>query len=693
MRPELELVRGNRRDPALQPTGGRGRGRRAFTPFPRRSDPVLAALAAGLALSAVESVFALSSGWLHPASYFGLSAAITLALSLAVGAACALVGASAPVALVLWLAACGWLCAGTPQALTLSLAGAASCAPARVREARPLFLGSMAAFGLALALLHGSSVAERLQHAYEPWYEALGSALLLAGVFCGVPLLLSFLPDAVPRALPALVVLGAGLAVSAWPALERPDGTQRLPPEARAGAAPAGEERAHLFLLVLDTVRADHLSVYGYRRETTPELARWIRRRENARVFPQAYANATWTVESHASLFTGRLPHEHGAHFALDGSLRYGFAVADGLPTLAEALSSTGHATLAAYANHWLHSVQGFDRGFDRYLMTIDSEGLPFVGEALRSRCVPGLFAEAVKGGARANEVNAALLSMIEPWSRRPAPLFVFANYGDAHGPYAAPPPFRGRFAPLDLRERPEHLSLALAPRRLEELEARYDEELAYLDHELGRFLAELERLGLLDRSWIFITSDHGEAFGEHGALEHGTTVHNEVVRVPLIVFPPRGETLPSDSGPVSLVDVAATLAALGGSDLGGPGRDLRQPRPIDAGVGIEFYGDPVKAAFQGELALRPARVVLSGRYKLIASRAPDGSGEELFLYDVERDEGENVNLARALPRVVEQLRGRLPDFGEPDLRAWGVRPTAEALEQLRELGYGGAVE
>ncbi len=652
-----------------------------------RSDAPCATLAAGLTLVACETVNALAGGGGHPPLYLGLSAGFTLALALAVGAPLALFRASAGFALAGWAAAGGWFCAGWPAALALGGAALGASRLRRVGATRPSVLGTCAALGFALALLRGPSIAERLGRPASAPLEALGAALLFGAFFGGVPLFLSFVPPRVTSGPRLAALLSAGLLLSARPALERPDGLQRLPPAGYAGSAPRvpGPRGPDVFLLVLDTVRADHLTMYGYERDTTPELDRWVQRRANSAVFPRAYANATWTVPSHASLFTGRLPHEHGAHFALDGSLRLAFGIEEQLPTLAERLRSLGYATLGGCANNWLATVKGMDRGFERYLMAPETEALPFVGEALRRRFVPGIHPQATKGGACASAVNTTLLSLIEPWSRGPNPLFVFANYGDAHGPYAPPPPFRGRFAPADRHEPAEHLSLALSPERRSVLQARYDEELCYLDHELGKLLGELEALGLLERSWVFVTADHGEAFGEHGVLEHGTTVFDEVVHIPLIVFPPAGQVLPVDPGPVSLVDVAATIAAIGGSELPGPGRDLRAPRSGDVPAAIEFYGDPSKAALQGELARHPARSVVLGRWKLIEL------DDSIALYDLDNDEGEHVNLANALPELARHLRALLPPFAEPVRLGGPDGVHDDVLERLRGLGYVGA--
>jgi arylsulfatase A-like enzyme len=442
-----------------------------------------------------------------------------------------------------------------------------------------------------------------------------------------------------------------------------------------------------VFLLVLDTVRADHLSVYGYERDTTPELARRVAARPNAVVFPQAYANGTWTVPSHASLFTGLTLDEHGAHFDLEGRVRFDFTLPPDKETLAAQLYRRGYATLGTFSNNWLNVMGGMKVGFERFFRSPHSEPLPFVGEALRRRLLPGLHAEVVKGGSRAESVNETLRSMIEPWSRGPRPLYVFANYADAHGPYAPPPPFRGRFQPAGLREAPEHLAIRHDARRLERLEARYDEELLYLDHQLDLLFDWLDERGILARSWVFVTSDHGEAFAEHGVTEHGTAVFNEVIRVPLIVFPPEGASIEHSPAPVSLVDVAATIAAIAGVELDGPGRDLRLPPPADARANVEFYGDARKARIHGPLAVRPARVVLRGGYKLV--EYADGQVE---LYDLASDPGELHDVAAENAALVEELRAQLLPFREPTPLPAGAggRLARDRLEELRELGYAG---
>jgi len=655
----------------------------------RRTDGALAVLLAAPALSGVELLLAWAERWFHAPAYFAAVSGLTLAPALAVALLAVLVGLSAPVALPLWAGVCLSFRFGAWPGVAAALAAALALRPRAARGLAPVPLGLAAAAALACAGLKCGSFAEHLGRKDDPLLEAVGLVLLLGGTLGLLAQGLARVPARLALLRP-LVALAPAVLVALQPRLERGDGEHRLPPKGYSASAPraSGEPRPSVFLLVLDTVRADHLPAYGHARMTTPELERLRRERPNAVVFPNAFANGTWTVPSHASLFTGQWPSAHGAHFALDGSVRLGFGLRPELPTLAERLHAGGYATLAGYGNHWLRSVVGLSRGFERYLRAPDKDELPFVGEALRQRFLPGLLWEAAKGCARADEVNATLLSLVRPWSQGPNPLFVFANYVDAHGPYAPPAPFRGRFAPTSLKERSEHLDLAHAPQRRAELEARYDEEILALDHALGQLFAELERLDLLRSAWIFVTSDHGEAFGEHGVLEHGTTVHNEVARVPLLVFPPDGTTLPATDAPVSLVDVAATIAAIGGVELPGPGRDLRALESAGTHVtAIEFYGDPVKAQHLGALAKRPARSVAVGRHKLIAY------ADAFQLFDLENDPGELVDLAPALPHLVEHLKAFLPEFGVPTIRSDGEALSPEALDELRGLGYVGELD
>jgi len=686
-----ELTRtGSARDP-LAPARGS-----------ERREPWLAALAvAGGILVAIELLGALSHAAFHPLGYVAFCVAATLALAAGVGWLGARARLSVPVVLAVWAGLSTWIVLGPVQGLAVLAVGLIAIALVRglangMGTASHGHDGSVgwlvyavaAGAGLSIALQRYDRVVEILHLDVLPsaFAETVAAAGLFAAAFLGAPGIVA-LSARVPRKLVAALCLGCAVHPTVQPYPDRPSGTARYPrpDEMRADLAPASP-LPDVFLLVLDTVRADHLSVYGYTRDTTPELSRRVRSNPRAVVFPRAYSNGSWTVPSHASLFTGLDVGQHGTHFDLEGTVRYRFSLPEDAATLAERVGEAGYATLGTFSNNWLNVMEGMDRGFLRYFRSKHDEPLPFVGEGLRSRFLPGLFPEVVKGGSRAEAVNDTILSLVDGWKDGPRPLYVFANFADAHGPYDPVPEFRGRFRPPSLFERPEHLSIDFDARHIDALIDRYDEEIAYLDHQLGFLLDELDRRGVLDRSWVFVTSDHGEAFAEHGVTEHGTNVYDEVVRVPLIVLPPAGVWLDRHEGPVSLVDVAATIAGIAGTSLEGPGRDLRILAGRATSVSIQFYGDAYKARLHGPLAAEAARAVVHGRYKLIEYR-----NGRIELYDVLADPGEREDLADELPERAEELRALLEPYGETTPAGGGSGAgTNASLRQIRNWGYAG---
>jgi len=257
--------------------------------------------------------------------------------------------------------------------------------------------------------------------------------------------------------------------------------------------------------------------------------------------------------------------------------------------------------------------------------------------------------------------------------------LFVLANFLDTHAPYRPPPASRGRFAPWSPFEHPQRLAVDLPEAEIERMAARYDEAIHGLDAALDDFLEALAARGLLENAWVFVTSDHGEAFGEHGVTEHGTSVYNEEVRVPLVVFPPRGARLPGGSAPVSLVSVAATAAAIAGAPLGRDA-DLRHGSPADARV--EFYADPSKAKSQGRLGEEPAQALIDGSEKLVRYR----DREQLF--DLAGDPGERRDIAGERTARAKRLSDALPAIDYRRAESADVVEDADLRKQLEALGY-----
>ena len=354
----------------------------------------------------------------------------------------------------------------------------------------------------------------------------------------------------------------------------------------------------NVLLIVLDTVRADHLSLYGYDRPTTPALERWARR---GILFSEARATAPWTLASHASLFTGRWPHELG--------VRWMTPLGTTVPTLAEHFGSRGYATAGFVANLIYCSYDtGLDRGFTHYedyvlerLMALRTASLidqavtelsalsglvdagPF--RSLRAAIGRSFFPREQRKDAGA--INRAFVGWLSQRPEPARPFFAFLNYMDAHSPYVLPPGAAHRFG-LKPESRDDFQllnrhwdsidKLRLAPRYRALRADSYDNCIAHLDEGLGKLLDELAGRGVLDRTLVIVTSDHGEGLGEHGLFDHGESLYRTEIRVPLLIVPPAApRTRGVVSQAVSLRDLPATIVELAGQGTGSPfpGRSL----------------------------------------------------------------------------------------------------------------------
>jgi arylsulfatase A-like enzyme len=363
--------------------------------------------------------------------------------------------------------------------------------------------------------------------------------------------------------LPVIVLIELGLAgasIAPLVSMEHPEG-------APAGVS-HGQGRPSVLLIVLDTARAESLSLQGYVRETTPNLARLAQRGIR---FEQARSTAPWTFPSHASIFTGRWPHELkvGENRPLDS--RY--------PTLAECLSARGYRTGGFVANTFFcNSWYGLARGFDRYEDFYDDDVAISWSEAIRcttlgQRLLTTLGASMADHRIRkdAARINQDFLEWHTEGDGRP--FFAFLNYFDPHSPYLLP---RGERRRLGTREPGDEERTFLQtwddrPRpnaSLEQIQLvrdAYDECIAYLDEQLGQLFDELERRGALANTLVIITSDHGEELGEHGLFGHGKSLYGQETHVPLVIVPPSGNSSESMRGivipePVSLRDLPATV-------------------------------------------------------------------------------------------------------------------------------------
>ncbi len=419
------------------------------------------------------------------------------------------------------------------------------------------------------------------------------------------------------------------------------------------------EQPPNLLLVSLDTTRGDHLSAYGYERRTTPNLERLAA--EGVR-FAEAYAPAPTTGPSHATLFTALAPITHRV-------VKNGRQLKPSLETLAERLAAAGWETAGFVSSYVLDARFGWDQGFGHWDDDFDV--------STATTMVPAESgAEAFD--RRATETTRRTLAWLDGDWKRERPFFLFVHYMDPHEPWVAPPQFVQRLRTPDL-----------PADGISGMVARYDAEIAFVDHQLGVLLRALEKQGLAENTLVAVTADHGEGLLDHGELNHGTQLYEEQMRVPLLLRWPRG--LPAGlvvEGPVSLVDLAPTLLDLAGVEVAGgapmQGQSLR-PRiegqaPSDEDAPV-FLFRPDNTEVPGE-----QYAVRVGSWKLIVG--PGDGARELF--DLAADPEERNDLAAQETERVEALDARIREWLRAHQRG-DVVPDAvsqEDLERLRALGY-----
>ncbi|HMD83786.1 MAG TPA: sulfatase-like hydrolase/transferase [Terriglobia bacterium] len=384
-----------------------------------------------------------------------------------------------------------------------------------------------------------------------------GMLLVGAGVYIGGRLLPLRTLSALLAGVYVLLLAGVGV-YALRPPMHRTE----------VAAKPAGPVAApNIILITLDTLRADHLSLYGYPRPTTPKLDQWARQ---GVVFENAIASSSWTLPSHASIFTGLLPHQHGADWAkpLDPSWW----------TLAEVLSLRGYESAgftANLGNGWMGL--GMGNGFELYDDDSTSVRHNLKSLLLGNRLLQPFYEKYVLPDTfdrrDAGQINRDVLRWFH--HRSPQPYYLFINYFDVHEPYLAPAYFPSRLGQVSpwvvgriesLMDR-ENNQLSLPAEDTESLMTGYDNCLAFLDDSVGELLDSLSRLPGWENTIVIITSDHGEGFGEHGTYSHASNLHREVLRVPLMIFGPKIPARLRISHLVRIQELFETILQLAGMD------------------------------------------------------------------------------------------------------------------------------
>lgn len=499
-----------------------------------------------------------------------------------------------------------------------------------------------------------------------------------------------------PRTLPGwrtLVLTAAVVLVASSVLGQRPRVTPQL-----GTAEVADRPGPDVVVIVMDTVRADHLSVYGYERDTSPHLRQLA---AGADLYTRAVATSDMTLATHASLFTGLYPRRHGAHFDPPAS-PMGRPLADGYDTLAERLAARGYRTAGVVSNFgFVGRAFGMDQGFGYYDQRVPvswlGETRPYtLRQALRNvwvRILPSPEWELVY--RRAGEINDVVLPLVEELAADPRPFLLFVNYMDAHWPYVPPPPFDTRFPGKGDAFGPSqrhalHEGVLLRERTPTEAErahmvSQYDGGIAYVDDAIGAVVDRLDQAGRLDGALVVVTSDHGEAFGERDLIEHGTSVYQDQVHVPLLVKRPGRRAARTIDEPVSVVDVLPTVLDAAGAELSEDldGRSLlagSRARPVVA----ESYPSGWLASLHPRFQ-RVERAFYLGAQKLVVSTA--GKRE---LYDLDRDPNERTDLYRddAVPGLERMAESWLEGSKEAVDPGSSEELDPEILRNLEALGY-----
>ena len=458
-------------------------------------------------------------------------------------------------------------------------------------------------------------------------------------------------------------------------------------PDATARAKSEALAPVNVLLVSIDTLRSDHMSVYGYERATTPALEDLAA--QGAR-FDAAYSPTATTAPSHASLFTSLYPPTHRV-------IKNGRVLAEHHETLAEVLTSWGYRCAAVVSSFVLNAKFNYDQGFESWDDDFSQARSPLGVTVWEGGRVAGKFY------GRADDTTRRAIDWLVGRASE-QPFFLFVHYYDPHDPYDPPGGWVERFG-----------ADALEASGVDRAIARYDAEIAFTDSEVGRLFEALDDLGLADDTLVVVTGDHGEGLMDHGHLNHGVDIYEEAVRVPLIVRLPRRIAAGSRVAvPVELTDVAPTILELVAETRPSPGPPGNHPRPSeslqDSGGAVSgrslaallsgdalaeerpiyFYRRHYDGAMVGRVWAEGEKFGLrEGRWKY--TRGSESQHEEL--YDLDADPAERDNLADSRRDVAEVLAERLEAWRTSVSRPHSTAaplsaPSEEDRARLEALGY-----
>ncbi|MBI5055384.1 MAG: sulfatase [Nitrospirae bacterium] len=327
--------------------------------------------------------------------------------------------------------------------------------------------------------------------------------------------------------------------------------------------------KPNIILISIDTLRADHLSCYGYSRPTTPNIDKLA---SEGTIYRQNYSTGVWTPPGHASMLTGLYLHEHGVYD--DRRL------ADQIPTIATVLKENGYQTAGFVSNSQVGELVGFHKGHDVF----EEVWKGICSKTIIERIIRGITWRIKKklghldmGAKRTNEL---VRNWLEQRINKGKPFYAFLHYIEAHNPLSPPRSFKNKF--LNIPDRKVDMDkinkiannplicyvedLHATSEEIEYLKGLYDGEIAYIDGKIGEVVNILKENRIYDDTMLIITADHGEHFGEHGMWSHVASLHKEVLHIPLIIKYPGGtERIKEVTEYTQLVDIFPTVMEIAG--------------------------------------------------------------------------------------------------------------------------------
>jgi arylsulfatase A-like enzyme len=566
-------------------------------------------------------------------------------------------------------------------------------------------------FGFVLAA--GYVNVRRLPRATDPFSLAVTGAMLIGFILLGYGLFRFFRAIAgtgagerLARSRPALWgwILGIVLAVIVGVLSYVPSGGERW-----SGEGSKARPGVSVLFVVIDALRADHLSAYGYGRETSPSIDRWAR---EGVLFETARAQAPWTKPSTATMLTGYYPSVLGVNELASG-------IPESIHPLPEIMKENGYRTGIFTADAFVSPLFGFQRGVDRFYVRMRPrfaqlmlghiyffmrrQNDVFLFLVRRMKAVERAL---VGGGGDSSEsfsaegLSQAFMDWLDEDPEKP--FFAYVHYMEAHAPYAPPPPYDKTFMPPPLAgmarvsQYPRYTGFlpfdkgpAISADSLSNMIALYDGGIRFADLWVGRVIEDLKQRGVFDNTLILLTADHGEEFNEHGGWGHGHSLYDELLHVPLVLSCPKagvtgGRRIPHVVRHIDLVPTILDICGIA------PPEGLDGTSMIPIILEEEPVDPPRMVMSEVYYGGHFARSLIDGNEKVIFSQK--GRTTNLAFYDLESDPGELEDLADLEPRRAEELAARLEEFHDiaagKSAAGYTVTIDEDTKERLKALGY-----